>query len=190
MFETLPTIEKSGPGVGFVERAKELRQLLENPPPGNFLTAERIRTRQHALRLQLQAEFIHEFGLSLDERGRTRRDYYRRFSLNPPSVFDHLEFFRLGDWRIVISQPYCHVEDGLIEELASLACQNSGQFSVFPEWSYWYPGHTILILFLFPPLPLKRDSGPMCHPHHLSPVASHSTHSTAAPPLPNQRLNL
>jgi hypothetical protein len=83
-------------------------------------------------------------------------------------VFDHLEFFRFRDWHVVISQPYRYVEDGVGEELTSLAYQHYGEFSVLPEWSYCFPGHTILILFLFPPLPLKRVSGPMHYPHHLS----------------------
>jgi hypothetical protein len=81
MFDILPPIENSRriepirPSIAFLERADELRQLLENPLLGNFLTAERIRARCHILRPQLQAEFIREFVLSPDERGRARRDY-------------------------------------------------------------------------------------------------------------------
>lgn len=151
--QTVPTVPE--PSAIFVERAAELRQLLENPTPDNPITAERIRTRRRALRLQLQTEFVNRFELYPDKGNTARRGYYRRFCVSTPRQFDHKEFYRLWNWCVVVSQPYYNVEDDLTEELAALAYKHFARFYLLPKWSYWFPGHTTLILFQFPSLRLK-----------------------------------
>lgn len=141
---------KPVPSKEYQKRQRELWRLLEVPDGA-------ARNAAMSVADQLEAEFVHAWGLSDDSDG-VSLDMKMMAARNCNSFdhcFDHCTCYYEGETKshVVVTQPYR--KPGEVVESLTRSLVVPGQVEpwiiVAPEWAFYYPRHATMIVVKFPP---------------------------------------
>jgi len=131
------------PSPEYEEAAQKLAALCALPHP----TSEQLAETQK-LRAELRAAFMEAFHLEPDRGDKARRFYERHVvtGSGPDRVlFHNLDFCRVWDEPVIVSQPY----ELHMDALDHWAWQRCISYTVANEWGYFHPGAAKLFIIQF-----------------------------------------